>query len=95
MKNYLSTSRKINPEATIQITVGLQAPVGSVDHDPTVGISDGRSSNGFTMWDTNNYGTYAPCYPNSGCDRLGRASAQTLTTDSKYSKRLIAANSLR
>jgi len=30
-----------------------------------------------------------------GCDRLGRASAQTLTTDSKYSKRLIAANSPR
>ena len=27
------------------------------------------------MWDTNNYGTYAPCYPNSGTHTDNRVSA--------------------
>ncbi len=56
----------IDPHATIRVTVGLDDTAPSaptIDHDPTIGITDGSSANEFFIRDTGDYPSATPCTP--------------------------------
>ena len=56
----------IEPHATIRVTVGLddtRPSAPALDHDPTIGLSDGTNVNEFAVRDVNNYASLAPCAP--------------------------------
>ena len=71
---------KVDPHATIVITIGLDKshPSGDkVDSDPKIGLSDGTTNNVFIMPDVHNYREYSPCYPISGSHDDTRVSSDT------------------
>ena len=60
---------KIDPHATIVITVGLDKShpnTASTDSDPNIGISDGTNSNIVFIHDLDNYPSGSPCYLRDG-----------------------------
>jgi len=47
---------------SVTITIAMDTALAdSADHDPSFGISDGKSFIGFLIPDKNNYGTISPC----------------------------------
>ena len=53
---------KITDYVTVTVTIALDTELANAgDHDPSFGISDGKSFVGFTAYDKSNYNNHSPC----------------------------------